>query len=80
VPGSGEGLTLSEAQGLTLSVRGEASQRVSPDSVVFAGQVAVAKASKPDAVRAVARALDALTAGIAALAECRSRLSRAARR
>jgi uncharacterized protein YggE len=67
VLGSGEGLTLGESQGLTLSVRGEASHRVSPDAVVFAGQVAVARASKPDAVRAVARALDALTSGVAAL-------------
>jgi hypothetical protein len=48
-------------------VRGEASQTVSPDSVVFAGQVAVAKASKPDAVRAVAIVLGALSAGVAAL-------------
>jgi uncharacterized protein YggE len=67
VPGNGEGLALGQAQGLTLSVRGEASHRVPPDSVVFAGQIAVAKASKPDAVRAVARALDALTSGVAAL-------------
>lgn len=58
---------MSDGQGLSLSVRGEARQIVAPDLVILAGRVMVADASKPDAVGACARALAALTAELAAL-------------
>jgi len=58
---------LSDGQGLSLSVRGEAHQSVAPDLVVLAGRVTVAGTSKPDAVEACAKALEVLTAELAAL-------------
>jgi uncharacterized protein len=50
-----------------LSVRGDARQIVAPDYVVLAGVIASSRESKADAVRAVARDLDDLTSGLAAL-------------
>jgi len=57
---------VSDQAGLLLSVRGEARRSVPPDSAIVAATIECSRASKPEAVRAAAAALDSLTADLAA--------------
>jgi uncharacterized protein len=58
---------MSDPAGPLLSVRADARQTVAPDYVTLAGVISSSRDSKADAVQAAARALDQLTAGLAAL-------------
>jgi uncharacterized protein YggE len=58
---------MSDPAGPLLSVRADARQTVAPDSATLAGVIETMQESRPDALRAAARDLDQLTAGLAAL-------------
>lgn len=58
---------MSDPAGPLLSVRADARQTVAPDSATLAGVIETVQESRPDALRAAARDLDQLTAGLAAL-------------
>jgi uncharacterized protein YggE len=55
---------MTDRGGVLVSVRGEARRTVAPDSALISGVVAVTRASKADATRAAAAALDELTAAV----------------
>lgn len=58
---------MTEPTGPLLSVRGDARLTVPPDYVILSGAIELTRASKADAARAAAAALDGLTADLAGL-------------
>lgn len=58
---------MTESNTPVLSVRGEARQTVTPDSVVLSGALTATAASKPDALRQAAAALDSLQSDLRSL-------------
>ncbi|HWF40510.1 MAG TPA: SIMPL domain-containing protein, partial [Acidothermaceae bacterium] len=58
---------MTDRDGLVLSVRGEATLTVPPDSVLLSGAISLSRASKPDALAETSAALQRLTTDLTQL-------------